>query len=118
MNQTYQQISEKYNISYSKLTDRVRFLGIKGRFKNKKMTFNKIQVEEIVNFTTAGSARIAYNRNHPKKFKIIEFYQKGRSARKVAEFLNIDRKFVYSTIREYNETDCIVVASKMNNNQN
>ena len=113
---TYKEIEDKYGISYSKLTDRVRFLGIKGRFKNKKMTFNKAQVEEIVNFTTAGSARIAYNRNHPKKFKIIEFYQKRRSARQVAEFLNIDRKYVYATVREYNETGCIVVASKMNNN--
>lgn len=112
---TYKDIEKKYGISYSILTDRVRFLGIKGRFKDKKVVFNREQVDDIVNYSSRRQNKKTSNDNHSRKFKIIEFYLKGRSGRKVAEFLNMNRKVVYAAIKEYNETGCIIVESKLNN---
>lgn len=111
---TYKEISKKYNISISILTRRVHLLSIKGLFKGREISFNKKQVQQILDYNPRLHFEKMCNKNHPRKFRIIEFYLKRRSGRKVAEFLNMSRHIVDATIREFNETGCIVVASKMN----
>lgn len=114
MSLTYNQISEKYNIKTSVLTRRVHILKIKGIFVGRELAFNKKQIAEILSYNPRAHFDRRCTKNHPRKLAVIEFYLKRRSGRKVAEFMNISRYIVDAAIKEYNETGCIVVASKMN----
>lgn len=111
---TYKEIEKKYDIKYHDLTDRVGALGIKGKFKSKILHFSKAQVQEILTFAPKKKIKKMSRENHVRKLKIIEFYLKLGSARKTADFLNIGWRIIYPAVREYNETGCVTVESKLN----
>lgn len=111
---TYKEISEKYNVEMSLLTRRVNILKVRGVFKGRNVTFTKGQVEQLLGYDPKAYDKRRSMINHPRKLKIIEFYLKRKSGRKVAEFLNISRPIVDATIREYNKTGFLVVESRLN----
>lgn len=111
---TYIQISEKYNVKVSLLTRRVHILNIKGIFVGRKITFNKKQITEILNYNPRAHFDRKNAKNHPRKLAIIEFYLKRKSGRKVSEFLNISRYIVDAAIKEYNQTGFVTIESKLN----
>lgn len=112
---TYREISKKYNITITTLTRRVNVLRLKGRFVNREKFFDESQVKQMVEYDTkAHLKRRPDTKNLPRKLKIIEFYLKLKSARRVSEFLNLSRPIVTHAVKEYNETGFVTVGSKMN----
>jgi DNA-binding Lrp family transcriptional regulator len=111
---TYKQISEKYNIKVTILTRRVHLLKIRGVFKGRTITFNKKQIKQLLDYDPTAHFKRMSNVNHPRKLAIIEFYEKRKSGRKVAEFMNISRYIVDAAIKEYNTTGFITVESRLN----
>lgn len=114
MQLTYKQISEKYSIGISVLTRRVHLLKIKGLFKGRTITFSSKQTRQLLDYDPTAHFKRMSNINHPRKLAIIEFYEKRKSGRKVAEFMNISRYIVDSAIKEYNTTGFITVESRLN----
>jgi hypothetical protein len=110
---TYRQITEKHNINYSTISRRVFLLKIKGLYVGREIRFTQEQVDEIVAYNPRAHFERRCKKNHPRKLRIIEFYLKRKSARKVAEFMNISRSIVDEAINEYKETGFIVVESKL-----
>lgn len=108
--QTVKQISKEYNISASKIYRRTYVLKIEPRRDGINTLYSSEQVYDIVTYLPPEKSF----KNNRRKLTIIEFYQKHGSGNKVAHILNIERKFVQSAIREWKETGCCVVESKMN----
>lgn len=108
---TYNQISKKYGIEKKQLYRAVYGLKI----KNTKKDFTAKEIFEIINYKPPGQSNKKYDR---RKITIIEFYEKWGSGRKVAIFLNIERRFVLAAIKEYKETGCLIIESKLNKNEN
>jgi transposase len=110
----YEEISIKYNIPVTTLYSRVFHLKIKGAFKGRKINFSKKQVEQLLEYKPLEYLDKYRMNNDRRKLKIIEFYLKLRSGRRVTIMLNISRRFVDAAIREYNNTGFVIVESKMN----
>lgn len=111
---TYKEISTKYNIPISVLYRRAHVLRLEGKFKGVNIDFNKHQVLELVNYVPVIFPESKKVENHVRKIAIIEFYMKFGGVNRVSRMLNIDRGAVGKAIKEYEETGCIVVASKLN----
>jgi hypothetical protein len=110
MKYTYNDIEEKYGIKKTILYKRVSHLGLNKnhRGKNGIAFFSQDDVYKILDKKT-----INY-KLHSRKIQIIELYQSGIIGRNIANMLRISTKLTYDCIREYNETNCIIVESKMN----
>lgn len=111
---TYKEISVKYKIPITTLYRRVHVLRIEGKFKEGKMAFTKKQVSEIINYVPVIFPEHKKTGHHVRKIAIIEFYNKFGGVNKVSRMLNIPRGAVGEAIKEYKETGCITVASKLN----
>jgi len=107
---TYNQISDYYGVTKSSLQHRVHRLGLKGKTLSDDGTvfFTSKQVEKIVDCYKIISV------NHPRKIDIIELYQAGRKGRTISSILRMSVKSAYDCIREYNNTGCVIVESKLN----
>jgi hypothetical protein len=110
MKYTYNDIAKKYGIKKTILYKRVFNLGIKGSRIGRDgiAYFNQNEVYKILDHKP-----INY-KIHSRKIQIIELYQSGIIGRNIAEILRISTKLTYDCIREYNETNCIIVESKIN----
>jgi len=106
---TYNQIANDYGVSKSAIQHRVHRLGLRGRILTDDGTifFTSKQVEKIVDCYTLTKE------NHPRKIQIIELYQADRIGRTIASILKISTKLTYDCIREYNNTGCVIVESKI-----
>lgn len=111
---TYKEISVKYNIPVSKLYRIVHTLRLEGKFKKALLDFNKDQVNKIISYKPIIFPENKKVLNHVRKIAIVEFYIKFGGIRKVSRMLNIGRDSVSAAIKEYEQTGCIVVASKLN----
>ncbi len=111
---TYKEISTKYNIPVSALYHRVHVLRIEGKFKGVHLTFTKNQVLQLINYVPVIFPESKKVKNHVRKIAIIEFYLKFGGVNRVSRMLNINRTAVGNAIKEFEETGCIVVASKLN----
>jgi hypothetical protein len=110
MKYTYEDIEKKYGIKKTILYKRVSYLGMNKnhRGRNGIAFFDQNQVYKILDHKP-----INY-KIHSRKIQIIELYQSGLIGRKISEILRISTKLSYDCIREYNETNCIIVESKIN----
>jgi len=111
---TYKEISVKYNIPVSALYRRAHVLRLEGKFKGVNITFSKKQIKELINYKPVIFPEAKKTENHVRKIAIIEFYLKFGGVNKVSRMLNIPRGAVGKAIKEFEETGCIVVASKLN----
>src|SRR6478735_6166765 len=107
---TYSQISENFGVTKSGLQHRVHRLGLKGRTLSDDGTiyFTQKQVDKIVD-----CYKITFE-NHPRKLDVIELYQSGKKGRDIAIILRMRNVLTYNCIRDYNETGCVTVESKIN----
>lgn len=108
---TYNEISSHFGVSKSALTHRVQKLKLKGQTLGIDSTvyFALWQVKKMVQYLELNAA------NHPRKIDIIELYQHGHKGLKIASVLKISVKLTYDCIKEYNNTGCITVESKLSN---
>lgn len=107
---TYKEISLEFGVPIHILTQRAYKLKFKAYKRGMFNVYTDEQVWELVNY----ESRQKNKRNHRRKLAIIEFYWKLKTANKVAEFLNISKTTVSNTIKEYLETGCVTVESKLN----
>lgn len=106
---TLKQISEVTGSTIHSLNRRALKLGLKGRCLGNDSTkyYTRFQINRIVQ-----AAPITY-KNHWRKIDIIEMYNQGFSGHDISKIMNISIKLAYDCIREFNETECIIVESKM-----
>ena len=106
----YIDVAKKHKVSTGALTKRAHKLGIVGKRigNDGSMYFTEKQITKILNFKKVDF------KNHSRKIQIIEMYIDGHSGRKIAEALGISVKLSYLCIKEYNQTEHIIVESKIN----
>ena len=102
-------VSELTGVTVHALNKRAIKLGLKGKCLGRDSTkyYTKFQIERIV------SAHPIRYKNHWRKLDIIEMYMQNKTGREISEIMNISVKLTYDCIREFNETGCIVVESKI-----
>lgn len=102
-------ISELTGVSVYALNRRAIKLNIKGKCTGNDSTryYTRFQIERIV-----AAHPITYA-NHWRKIDIIEMYLRDKTGREISEIMNISVKLTYDCIREFNETGCIIVESKI-----
>lgn len=111
---TYKEISAKYKIPITTLYRRAHVLRLEGKFKGVNITFNKNQISQLVNYVPVIFPESKKTQNHVRKIAIIEFYLKFGGVNRVSRMLNIPRAAVGKAVKEYEETGCITVTSKLN----
>ena len=104
---TLKKVSKDTGISISILNKRGWKLGLKGKClgKGSTMYYTAAQINKILNYI---KSRDSY------KITIIELYQSNQTGRNIAKYMKMSVKTVYDCIREYNETGCVTVESKIN----
>ena len=112
-----EELLTKFNISYSKLTKLISRNNITGFWVGRTKKFDENEIE--INLRDYNLDRAPFSRIYdPRKIKIIEFYQKYGSIRKVSTILSIGRSSVNKTVEEYLKDGCIEVDSKLKNLKN
>lgn len=112
IHKTLAEISEETGLNTQLLNKRVRKLGLKrGRIgANGRRYYTEEEVKKI----------LAYIKPPKKvssaKITIIELYQSGMTGRDIAKNMKLSIKLSYDCIREYNDTGCVIVESKLNYN--
>lgn len=104
---TYNQISEEYGLSYVQITKRVRKLQIKGICFNNQKFFTPSQVKKIIAFGDEDA------RTQSRNIFVIEYYLKGFGGVTISRLLGMSTNIVFEVIKEYNDTGCITVHSKI-----
>lgn len=107
---TYQEIADIFGVTKGALAHRVHRLGIKGRTLSDDGTIF-FTVKQVAKITACYSIKAE---NHPRKLDVIELYHKGYKGRVIAEVLKMSAKLSYDCIREYRQTGCVIVESKLN----
>jgi len=108
----YKDLVAESGLTLSVLYHRVHALKIKGLYIGQAMYFNDKQVKKILNYKSPERESFKY---HKRKLRIVEWYERYKSARKVSYMLNIHRDYVTTVAKEMVETGgFITVESKMN----
>jgi hypothetical protein len=105
----YNEISEKTNVPKSTLSKHVSKNKIKGRQIGLLIYFTESQIFQIIS-----GIRPKNTKSHSRKIQVIELYLMGVTGRDIAKALAMSTKLTHDCIREFNESECIVVESKMN----
>jgi len=107
---TLKKVSKETGISISILNKRGWKLGLKGKClgKGSTMYYTKTQINKMLAYVKTPKSIDSC------KITIIELYQKNQIGRDIAKYMKISVKTTYDCIREYNETGCVTVESKIN----
>jgi transposase len=107
---TLNEISKEEGVDIKILRKRVHRLKIKSlkNGANNIKYYTEPQIKSILNYLKSPK------RMSSVKVTIIEMYQTGRKGRDIARDMKLSTKLAYDCIREYDDTGCVVVESKMN----
>jgi Zn-dependent peptidase ImmA (M78 family) len=107
---TLKQLSKELGLSVQILNKRSWKLGLKGVCLGKDGTryYTEAQINRIVSYLKP------LKKVSSIKIQIIELYQNNMNGRYISKFMKISTVTTYDTIREYNETGFITIASKLN----
>jgi hypothetical protein len=107
---TYKDVAKKNNVSTLALSKRTHKLGIIGKRigPDGSLYFTEKQINKILAFKREDF------KNHSRKITIVEMYHDGHKGKRIAAALGISLKLTYLCLKEYNQTEHIVVQSKMN----
>jgi len=111
---TYKEISAKYNIPENTLKARATLFKVKGKFFAPYKYFSQDEIDILVAERKKNPFNGITKKNHRRKLGIIESYLKRGSGREVSRVLNIPLEAVLEAIKEFKNTGCLVVESKMN----
>ena len=114
---TTNELCKKFNVSKSKLTKVISSRNINGFWIGRTKKFDENEIELNLRDYNEKINPFCFDYNS-RKVKIIEFYIKHGSIRKVTTILGIGRQSVTRTINEYLSTGCIEVDSKLKNLKN
>lgn len=107
-----QQIADTSELNFEAIYYRAKKLGIRGKKISRAIRYTEEEIQKILNFET--NKKPTHQRNSRKKITYLEFYFKQGNAANVYRTLNASRFYVEMAIKEWEETGCVTVESKMN----